>query len=100
MMCYYLNVQFQGQRVNITDAQWGHDSQVWHEYGCSEMRLMKEYSSNLHIRSLRKKKVMTPNPVGHSTFSNYVGVEFSCKLQPALSTTNTESGGRFGINSL
>jgi len=44
--------------------------------------------------------LMTPNPVGHSTFWDEVGVELSCKLQDALSTTNTESGGRFGISSL
>jgi len=47
-----------------------------------------------------ERKVTTPNPVGHSTFWNEVGVEFCCNLQAALSTTNLESGGRFGINSL
>ena len=39
--------------LTVSEEQWGHVSQVWHEYGCSEMWLMKEYSSDLHIRSLR-----------------------------------------------
>jgi len=44
----------------VSEGQWGHVSQVWHEYGCSEMWLMKEYSSDLHIRSLRGKEKSRP----------------------------------------
>lgn len=40
----------------VSEGQWGQVSQVWHEYGCSEMWLMKEYSSDLHIQSLRGKE--------------------------------------------
>lgn len=39
--------------IAVSEGQWVHVSQVWHEYGCFEMRLMKQYSSDLHNQSMR-----------------------------------------------